>query len=301
MSRTFSLIAVALMPLAAAGCMEVVVPDPVATCDDGLRNGTETDVDCGGECGVCDVLQACEVGQDCIHDVCDAGTCAEPTCDDGVLNGTEVDVDCAGDCERCEAGQACDTADDCQSGVCADSGCQPAACDDGVWNGIETDLDCGGDCAPCERFQACDDSDDCADTVCVEGICERALTVAGQTKEKGHLIGQYVSQQIVRLDFVAEPTVFDFDRAEITLPVSVDRSFVSTTFSSADPDTDVTVNGLQLLGASGHTYYQSIEPRYFGVIIGFDSEASAAAGLKALEGASLEDERVEILVIDHAL
>ena len=45
----------------------------VPTCSDGVQNGNETGVDCGGpDCGVC------------------------PTCDDGIQNGDEEGVDCGG-------------------------------------------------------------------------------------------------------------------------------------------------------------------------------------------------------------
>ena len=49
------------------------------TCDDGIQNGDETDVDCGGlSCDPC------------------------PTCTDGIQNGNETDVDCGGpDCDPC--------------------------------------------------------------------------------------------------------------------------------------------------------------------------------------------------------
>ncbi len=51
------------------------------TCSDGIQNGNETEVDCGGpDC------QAC------------------PTCNDGIQNGDEVGVDCGGpDCSACPA------------------------------------------------------------------------------------------------------------------------------------------------------------------------------------------------------
>ena len=35
------------------------------TCTNGAKDGTETDVDCGGHCGVCDVGSACEKATDC--------------------------------------------------------------------------------------------------------------------------------------------------------------------------------------------------------------------------------------------
>ncbi len=47
------------------------------SCDDGIMNGNETGIDCGGDCTPC------------------------PTCDDGIQNGTETDVDCGGACTPC--------------------------------------------------------------------------------------------------------------------------------------------------------------------------------------------------------
>ncbi|MFK7932946.1 MAG: serine protease, partial [Saprospiraceae bacterium] len=80
------------------------------TCSDGMMNGDETGVDCGGS-------------------TCDPGATA-PTCNDGMMNGNETGVDCGGpDCEPC-------TAD--------------PTCNDGMMNGNETGVDCGGpDCRPC--------------------------------------------------------------------------------------------------------------------------------------------------------
>jgi len=51
------------------------------TCDDGIQNGDETGVDCGGSCEPCTT---------------------PPTCDDGIQNGDETGVDCGGSsCEPC--------------------------------------------------------------------------------------------------------------------------------------------------------------------------------------------------------
>jgi len=58
---------------------------PAPTCDDGVQNGNETGVDCGGpDCSPCVV---------------------PPTCDDGIQNGDETGVDCGGSsCEPCSTG-----------------------------------------------------------------------------------------------------------------------------------------------------------------------------------------------------
>ncbi|WP_194765706.1 family 16 glycosylhydrolase [Tamlana sp. I1] len=48
-----------------------------ASCIDGVKNGTETGVDCGGDCEPC------------------------ATCDDGIMNGDETGIDCGGNCDAC--------------------------------------------------------------------------------------------------------------------------------------------------------------------------------------------------------
>lgn len=105
---------------------EFCVSDPTEpTCDDGIQNGDETGVDCGGSCAPCatcddGIQNGNETGIDC------GGSCtACPTCDDGLQNGDETGVDCGGSCTAC------------------------ATCDDGIQNGDETGVDCGGSCNPC--------------------------------------------------------------------------------------------------------------------------------------------------------
>ena len=112
------------------------------TCEDGIQNGDETGVDCGGTCPPCETAPTCddgiqngdETGVDC------GGTCppceTAPTCDDGIQNGDETGVDCGGTCPPCET---------------------PPTCDDGIQNGNETGVDCGGTCPPCETAPTCDD------------------------------------------------------------------------------------------------------------------------------------------------
>ena len=77
----------------------------VATCTDGIMNGDETGIDCGGTCDACPtcddgIMNGDETGVDC------GGTCdACPTCDDGIMNGDETGVDCGGpDCDPCNEG-----------------------------------------------------------------------------------------------------------------------------------------------------------------------------------------------------
>lgn len=48
---------------------------PAPRCDDGLRNGDETDLDCGGSCAPCATDRACLAPADCEDGICAAGSC----------------------------------------------------------------------------------------------------------------------------------------------------------------------------------------------------------------------------------
>lgn len=49
-----------------------------ATCSDGIRNGQETDVDCGGfTCNPCSGGQTCSISSDCESSVCNGGVCLD--------------------------------------------------------------------------------------------------------------------------------------------------------------------------------------------------------------------------------
>ena len=73
------------------------------SCFDGIKNGNEEGIDCGGDCP--DVCFSCddgvqngnETGIDCGGDCPD--TCY--TCDDGIQNGYETGIDCGGNCPDC--------------------------------------------------------------------------------------------------------------------------------------------------------------------------------------------------------
>lgn len=89
-------------------------PPPEPTCDDGIQNGDEEGVDCGGS---------------------SCNPCPEPTCDDGIRNGDEEGVDCGGsNCSPCVTPPTCDdgeqngeeTGVDCGAPGCPDC---PIDCD----------------------------------------------------------------------------------------------------------------------------------------------------------------------------
>jgi hypothetical protein len=91
-----------------------------------VKNGTETDMDCGGgTCPACTTGHVCLIPVDCESSVCVGGICTSPTCNDMVKNGTETDIDCGGGtCSPCASGRSCLWAGDCISGTCNGGFCQ---------------------------------------------------------------------------------------------------------------------------------------------------------------------------------
>ena len=91
-----------------------------AACDDGVQNGDETDVDCGGSCATgCAAGLGCVSGGDCESGSCDAEVCNAPSCTDGISNGDETGTDCGGGtCSPCVNGEPCLAHSDCESHEC---------------------------------------------------------------------------------------------------------------------------------------------------------------------------------------
>ena len=140
-----------------------------ASCNDNKKNGSETDVDCGGkDCAACADGKACQVKTDCTSGVCTSYKCAAASCTDGVKNGDETDVDCGGSCTtKCKAAKSCLKNGDCESGICDSKVCKAAACNDKIMNGTETDVDCGGLCSTkCGDWKKCKVANDCTSGVC---------------------------------------------------------------------------------------------------------------------------------------
>ncbi|MEM9071541.1 MAG: fibrinogen-like YCDxxxxGGGW domain-containing protein [Myxococcota bacterium] len=144
-------------------------------CTNGVVDGEETDVDCGGtECfDRCADGRSCAISADCESAVCIGGTCQPARCTDGIRNGMETGTDCGGpDCEGCGLGEGCAGPDDCAEGMCTGGFCVADHCFDGERTVNETDLDCGGpDCAPCAPGLRCGMNSDCAMSDCIDNRC----------------------------------------------------------------------------------------------------------------------------------
>ncbi len=150
-----------------------MVCDPTAfhceapTCTDGVKNGAETDVDCGGSaCSPCGNQRGCDVASDCVSMLCAMMKCIAPSCTDHVKDGNETDVDCGGpDCSPCATGDGCLAMRDCVSGdycastmTCAAQGALGAMCaaDDACGSGnCVDDVCCDTPAASCDGCKAC--------------------------------------------------------------------------------------------------------------------------------------------------
>ncbi len=148
-------------------------------CADGAKDGTETDVDCGGGvCGGCPIALPCAKPTDCASGACADGICCGSACDapclactkaltggvDGtcgpVTPGTDPHAACAlgpGGAELCGPGGSCQCADGAK---------------DGAGGSAESDVDCGGSmCAKCAIGKSCKANTDCGSNVCADGVC----------------------------------------------------------------------------------------------------------------------------------
>lgn len=153
------------------------------SCMDGMKDGNETGLDCGGPtCGACANGQMCVGGGDCVSGFCSGGVCTACStdancpgtsyCDTGTGKCTADNVDgttCTGNAQctsgHCADGVCCDTA---CSGTCSacsaakkgmglDGVCEPYA------SGADPDNECAAMAAStCGTTGSCDGSGACA-------------------------------------------------------------------------------------------------------------------------------------------
>jgi hypothetical protein len=167
-------------------------------CMNMMKDGMETDVDCGGLCTSCADMKACGVAADCMSGVCTGMVCQVPTCSDMVPNGSETDKDCGGTCamaptnQTCADGLGCMAGTDCTSKVCdgATMKCSVPTCTDMVQNGTETDQDCGGSCATampamkCATGLKCMAPGDCVSGDCTGNVCQPSCMDAVKNQDE---------------------------------------------------------------------------------------------------------------------
>jgi hypothetical protein len=170
-----------------------------SSCDNNVKDGGETGVDCGGPCARrCALGSACKANTDCDQGVCGGDKAATLSC----IVAAAIDAACtknwqcaSGSCYRnkCRArqgtGGACILKTDCQSGVCASGKCAAPSYKDKVKNGTETAADCGGARSgpkpagyrACLAGVACVADDDCASGLgCLRAAPSNALGICSK-------------------------------------------------------------------------------------------------------------------------
>ncbi len=156
-----------------------------AACIDVIKDGDETDVDCGGSCPKCDNTKTCLAATDCKSGFCDEGAgvggttavCAACTdhaeCSEGTYCDAAKD---GGTCVPKKAdGAACAAAPECISDSCADGVCCDTACDDTcqACTAAKTGAT-DGTCAPVMADTDPDDECVLSDAGCQAGVCSGA-------------------------------------------------------------------------------------------------------------------------------
>ncbi|MEZ5045218.1 MAG: S8/S53 family peptidase [Saprospiraceae bacterium] len=223
--------------------------EATATCNDGIQNGNETGIDCGGDCTPCatcndGVQNGNETGIDCGGD---CQPCA--TCNDGVQNGNETGIDCGGDCTPCAT---CNDGvqNGNETGIDCGGDCQPCAtCNDGIQNGNETGIDCGGDCTPC-------DPEECSNTLINANDFEAGWGIwndGGADARRSRNDAMYASSGIycIRLRDNTNSSHIKTDRLNLTNfeEITVDFAFQAISMDNINEDF-----WLQISTNGGQTY-----------------------------------------------
>lgn len=110
-------------------------------CEDGVKSGMESDVDCGAVCtDKCNVAQGCRTAGDCLSGFCSVGgRCVATSCEDGSRTGNETAVDCGGSCSACAVGVSCTQNTDCAgTAACANNVCRPTFAVSAAVTGLPT-------------------------------------------------------------------------------------------------------------------------------------------------------------------
>ena len=138
------------------------------SCNNGVKDGDEVGIDCGGICKKC-TGEPCDDSSDCKSDSCTTGIC-------GAQAGKPCGVGVA---TLCDDGQDCEQDGDCKSNKCDGGKCvqPPPSATDGKKNNDETDVDCGGPNAPpCPAGKGCLTNDDCVEKYCPDASPKVCVT-----------------------------------------------------------------------------------------------------------------------------
>lgn len=156
------------------------------TCMDGVTNGSETGIDCGGTCGQCEAGQGCRVNADCAGNLCRMNICqGKKTIGDQCAGPDECDT---GICRAPAQGQPAICTASC-NGTCGANpslSCfrgycvPPTTCEDPDKDGVGTGPGCADSiCQKCDANAACQQIDEFSyECSCKAGYSGDGLTCA---------------------------------------------------------------------------------------------------------------------------
>jgi hypothetical protein len=206
----------------------------VPTATDGVKNGTETDIDCGGSSGVlCGFNLICSAGSDCKSGECNSGFCGKSTTGEAC----SANVDCLGAncasniCGVGGGGASCLVNSDCASANCA-----------------------AGICGKLADGASCSANADCNSELCYSSVPAGVTAVATETVSYPDCAAPAAGQ-------TCYPLTDDGNTSAITLPFPVkffDTSYTAirinnnglASFDSADALGSATYGTVNLSGAS---------------------------------------------------
>ncbi|APR76693.1 Tetratricopeptide TPR_2 repeat protein [Minicystis rosea] len=182
-----------------AQCASLVCQDNKclsAACGDTVKNGDETDVDCGGSCGTCDNSKQCKTATDCKSGYCQGTTCQPCYTSSWCAQGQYCDTPgSSGVCKPDKAtGQSCTSYDQCSSNYCTNGfccassscgrckSCGIAGSEGTCANLPKGESDLSGNCSSnqvCDgngqciskNGQGCSNGTQCASGFCADGRC----------------------------------------------------------------------------------------------------------------------------------
>lgn len=195
------------------------------TCNNSQKDGTESDVDCGGtHCTKCADAKACNGNNDCASGFCDNNVCATKTCTKD---------------SECGTGLKCNL----DEGLCY----TPESCSDNLQNQDETDTDCGGSCSACAFGQKCKENSDCNTNECTNGTCTGKKPDAADLNKLSinEVMGSPKSGESY---FATQPDTKQTEFVEIinldSKAVSLDGIQIKLKKDGADSDTSIALNGV---------------------------------------------------------
>ncbi len=152
------------------------------SCSDGKKNGSESDVDCGGVCGACKG-ESCGNGKDCATGYCVDGVCCDSACNEtckacnlpaskGICSDMPLYTKDSSPADACTGSKTCDGAGRCLGDIftacatdddCASSSCRTLILGQGI----------------CTRKsgEACKHNEECATNKCLQDVCTECTTV----------------------------------------------------------------------------------------------------------------------------